>query len=258
VTANEAAARAFGAAEVLPMWDWVGGRFSIWSAASFSALAALGPAVFEEFLAGGRDMDRHFLETPLEKNVPVLLALLGAWNVNFLGAATHCVLPYAHALRLLPAYLQQLEMESNGKRVDREGRALGYATAPVVWGAEGTVSQHSFHQLLHQGTQAVPADFIVAGVSAELDANAEAQARALAFGTADPALPAHRRYPGNRPSNTLRLERVDARALGALVAAYEHKVFAQGVLWNVNSFDQWGVELGKQLAGEILKNPGRT
>jgi glucose-6-phosphate isomerase len=236
------------------MWDWVGGRFSVWSAASFSALAALGPGAFDEFLAGGRDMDRHFLEAPAEKNVPVLLALLGVWNVNFLGAATHCVLPYAHALKLLPAYLQQLEMESNGKRVDREGRALGYATAPVLWGAEGTVSQHSFHQLLHQGTQAVPADFIVAGVSAELDANAEAQARALAFGTADPALPAHRRYPGNRPSNTLRLERVDARSLGALVAAYEHKVFVQGVLWNVNSFDQWGVELGKQLAGEILQH----
>ncbi len=258
VTANETAARAFGAAEVLPMWDWVGGRFSIWSAASFSALAALGPQVFDEFLAGGRDMDRHFLDAPLEKNVPVLLALLGVWNVNFLGAATHCVLPYAHALKLLPAYLQQLEMESNGKRVDREGRTLDYATAPVVWGAEGTVSQHSFHQLLHQGTQAVPADFIVAGVSAALDANAEAQARALAFGTADPALPAHRRYPGNRPSNTLRLARVDARALGALVAAYEHKVFTQGVIWNVNSFDQWGVELGKQLAGEILRNQGRT
>ena len=254
VTANEAAARAFGAAEVLPMWDWVGGRFSIWSAASFSALAALGPDAFDAFLAGGRDMDRHFLDAPLEKNVPALLALLGVWNVNFLGAATHCVLPYAHALKLLPAYLQQLEMESNGKRVDREGRALGYATAPVVWGAEGTVSQHSFHQLLHQGTQAVPADFIVAGVSAELDANAEAQARALAFGTADPALPAHRRYPGNRPSNTLRLERIDARALGALVAAYEHKVFVQGVIWNVNSFDQWGVELGKQMAGEILEH----
>jgi glucose-6-phosphate isomerase len=258
VTANETAARAFGAAEVLPMWDWVGGRFSIWSAASFSALAALGPQAFDEFLAGGRDMDRHFLDAPLEKNVPVLLALIGVWNVNFLGAATHCVLPYAHALKLLPAYLQQLEMESNGKRVDREGRALDYATAPVVWGAEGTVSQHSFHQLLHQGTQAVPADFIVAGVSAALDANAEAQARALAFGTADPALPAHRRYPGNRPSNTLRLARVDARALGALIAAYEHKVFTQGVIWNVNSFDQWGVELGKQLAGEILGNQGRT
>jgi glucose-6-phosphate isomerase len=254
VTANEAAARAFGAAEVLPMWDWVGGRFSVWSAASFSALAALGADAFDEFLAGGRDMDRHFLEAPLEKNVPALLALLGVWNVNFLGAGTHCVLPYAHALRLLPAYLQQLEMESNGKRVDREGRAVGYATAPVVWGAEGTVSQHSFHQLLHQGTQVVPADFIVAGVSAELDANAEAQARALAFGTTDAQLPAYRRYPGNRPSNTLRLERIDARSLGALVAAYEHKVFAQGVLWNVNSFDQWGVELGKQLAGQLLKH----
>jgi glucose-6-phosphate isomerase len=258
VTANEAAARAFGAREVLPMWDWVGGRFSVWSAASFSALAALGADTFDAFLAGAREMDRHFLDAPLEKNVPALLALLGAWNVNFLGAATHCVLPYAHALRLLPAYLQQLEMESNGKRVDREGRGLDYATAPVVWGAEGTVSQHSFHQLLHQGTQAVPCDFIVAGASAELDANAEAQARALAFGTADPALPPHRRYPGNRPSSTLRLGRLDAHGLGALVAAYEHKVFTQGVLWNVNSFDQWGVELGKQLAGEILENQGRT
>jgi glucose-6-phosphate isomerase len=258
VTANEALARAFGAHEVLPMWDWVGGRYSIWSAASFSAFAALGPEAFEAFLAGAREMDRHFLGAPAEQNVPVLMALLGVWNTNFLGAATHCVLPYAHALRLLPAYLQQLEMESNGKRVDREGRALEYATAPVVWGAEGTVSQHSFHQLLHQGTQAVPADFIVAGVSAELDANAEAQARALALGTDDPRLPAHRRYPGNRPSSTLRLEALDARGLGALVAAYEHKVFVQGVIWNVNSFDQWGVELGKQLAGEILKNQGRT
>jgi glucose-6-phosphate isomerase len=256
VTANEARAREFGAAEVLPMWDWVGGRFSVWSAASFSALAALGADAFDQFLAGARDMDRHFQDAPLEKNVPALLALLGVWNVNFLGAATHCVLPYAHALKLLPAYLQQLEMESNGKRVDREGRALDYATAPVVFGAPGTVSQHSFHQLLHQGTQAVPADFIVAGASVELDANAEAQARALAFGTDDPGLPPHRRYPGNRPSSTLRLERLDARGLGALVAAYEHKVFAQGVIWNVNSFDQWGVELGKQLAGEILK--GRT
>ena len=189
VTANGPAAREFGAAEVLPMWDWVGGRFSIWSAASFSALAALGAAAFDEFLAGAREMDRHFRDAPAEKNVPLLLALLGVWNVNFLGAATHCVLPYAHALRLLPAYLQQLEMESNGKRVDHDGRAVGYATAPVVWGAEGTVSQHSFHQLLHQGTQAVPCDFIVAGASAGLDANAEAQARALAFGADDPGLP---------------------------------------------------------------------
>jgi glucose-6-phosphate isomerase len=253
VTANEAAARAFGASEVLPMWDWVGGRTSLWSAAGFSALAALGWQVFDELLAGANDMDRHFYEAPLEQNVPVLLALIGVWNVNFLGAATHCVLPYAHALRLLPAYLQQLEMESNGKRVDREGRAVQYATVPVLWGGEGTVSQHSFHQLLHQGTATVPVDFIVAGVSAELDANAEAQSRALAFGTTDAALPPHRRLPGNRPSSTLRLDKLDARNLGRLLAAYEHKVFTQGVIWNVNSFDQWGVELGKQLADDILQ-----
>jgi glucose-6-phosphate isomerase len=253
ITANESAARAFGAAEVLPMWDWVGGRYSLWSAVGFSALAALGADTFDALLAGASDMDRHFQDAPLEKNVPVLLALLGVWNVNFLGAATHCVLAYAHALRLLPAYLQQLEMESNGKGVDREGRAVAYATAPVLWGGEGTVSQHSFHQLLHQGTQVVPADFIVAGVSPELDANAEAQARALAFGTDDPALPAHRRHRGNRPSSTLRLEKLDARNLGRLLAAYEHKAFTQGVIWNINSFDQWGVELGKRLADGILK-----
>jgi glucose-6-phosphate isomerase len=253
VTANEAVARAFGAAEVLPMWDWVGGRFSVWSAVSFSALAALGAATFDELLAGANDMDRHFYDAPLEQNVPALLALVGVWNVNFLGATSHCVVPYVHALRLLPSYLQQLEMESNGKRVDREGRAVDYATAPVLWGGEGTVSQHSFHQLLHQGTRTVPVDFIVAGVSAELDAHAEAQSRALAFGTADRTLPAHREYPGNRPSSTLRLDKLDARHLGRLLAAYEHKVFTQGVIWNINSFDQWGVELGKRLADDILK-----
>jgi glucose-6-phosphate isomerase len=253
VTANESAARAFGAADVLPMWDWVGGRYSLWSAAGFSVLAALGPQAFDDLLAGANDMDRHFGEAPLERNLPALLALLGIWNVNFLGAQSHVVLPYAHALRLLPAYLQQLEMESNGKRVDREGRVLDYASAPVLWGAEGTPSQHSFHQLLHQGTQVVPADFIVAGVSAELDANAEAQSRALAFGTGEPGLPAHRQLPGNRPSSTLRLDKLDARHLGRLLAAYEHKAFTQGVLWNVNSFDQWGVELGKKLADGILQ-----
>jgi glucose-6-phosphate isomerase len=253
VSANEAAARAFGATEVLPLWDWVGGRFSLWSAAGFTVLAALGGEAFDELLAGANDLDRHFCEAPIEQNLPVLMALLGVWNVNFLGARSHAVLPYAHALRLLPAFLQQLEMESNGKRVDVAGRAVDYATAPVLWGAEGTPSQHSFHQLLHQGTQVVPADFIVAGVSAELDANAEAQARALAFGTEGANLPAHRQYPGNRPSSTLRLAKLDARHLGRLLAAWEHKVFTQGVLWNVNSFDQWGVELGKQLADEILR-----
>jgi glucose-6-phosphate isomerase len=252
VTANRQAAKQFGASEILPMWDWVGGRYSVWSAAGFSAMCAIGAAAFAEFLSGAREVDEHFRSEPLERNVPALMALLGVWNINFLGAATQAVLPYAHALRLLPAYLQQLEMESNGKRVDREGRDISYATAPVVWGAEGTVSQHSFHQLLHQGTQIVPADFVVAGVDPVLDANAEAQARALAFGTAGQSLPSYRQYPGNRPSSTLRLERLDAASLGRLIAIYEHKVFTQGVIWNVNSFDQWGVELGKQLAKQIL------
>jgi glucose-6-phosphate isomerase len=181
------------------------------------------------------------------------MALIGVWNTNFLGAATHAVLPYSNALRLLPAYLQQLEMESNGKRVDREGRALDYATAPVLWGAEGTVSQHSFHQLLHQGTQVVPCDFIDIASDAALSANARAQADALAFGTGDPALPPYKQYPGNRPSSLLFVEGLGPRSLGRLIALYEHKVFTQGVIWNINSFDQWGVELGKKLANEILK-----
>ena len=253
VTSNVEAAQSFGADEVLPMWDWVGGRFSVWSAVAFAAMCAIGPGRFEEFLAGRKRDRRHFAEAPLERNVPVLMALIGVWNTNFLGAATHAVLPYSNALRLLPAYLQQLEMESNGKRVDREERAVQYATAPVLWGAEGTVSQHSFHQLLHQGTQVVPADFIELGLEQNLSANCRAQADALAFGTLDQKLPAYRQYPGNRPSSMLLLERLDAKALGSLIALYEHKVFTQGVIWNINSFDQWGVELGKELARKILK-----
>jgi glucose-6-phosphate isomerase len=259
VTANTQAARAFGASDILPLWDWVGGRFSVWSAVGFAAACAIGVDAFRAFLAGANDIDRHFRDTPVAKSVPGLMALLGVWNVNFLGAQAHAVLPYAHRLRLLPAYLQQLEMESNGKAADRADRPVAYATAPVLFGAEGTPSQHSFHQLLHQGTTLVPADFIVAGVDPVLDANAEAQAQALAFGTAgaagtdDASLPVHRRYPGNRPSSTLRLEGLDARNLGRLLAVYEHKVFTQGVLWNVNSFDQWGVDLGKALADRILK-----
>ena len=259
VSANANAARAFGACEVLPMWDWVGGRYSLWSPVGFTAMAAIGADGFAELLAGAGEIDHHFAHTPLEHNLPVLMALVGVWNINFLGAATHAVLPYSTALRLLPVYLQQLEMESNGKRIDRAGRVVDYATAPVVWGAEGSVGQHSFHQLLHQGTQVVPADFIVFGEApgepqrrAILAAHAEAQAEALARGLDDPALPAYRRYPGSRPSSTLRLARLDARNLGRLIALYEHKVFVQGVLWNINSYDQWGVELGKQLAKELL------
>jgi glucose-6-phosphate isomerase len=264
VSANVDAARGFGAGEVLPMWDWVGGRYSVWSAVGFTAMAAIGETAFAEFLAGAGEMDAHFAGAPLARNVPVLMALVGVWNVNFLDAATQAVLPYATPLRLLPAYLQQLEMESNGKRVDRAGRTIGYATAPVVWGAEGTVGQHSFHQLLHQGTQTVPADFIVFDEApgdparrAILAAHAEAQAEALAQGLDDPALPAYRRYPGSRPSSTLRFERLDARNLGRLIALYEHKVFTQGVIWNINSFDQWGVELGKQLAKALLEKARR-
>jgi glucose-6-phosphate isomerase len=235
------------------MWDWVGGRFSVWSAVGLAAACAMGFESFEKFLSGAKDIDDHFVQAPFEKNVPVLMALTGLWNVNFLGAATHAVLPYSNALRLLPAYLQQLEMESNGKRVDRRGAEVAYATAPVLWGLEGTVSQHSFHQLLHQGTQAVPVDFIDLQLEKNLSANCRAQADALAFGTSDPSLPPHRQYPGNRPSSVLQLEGLDARNLGRLIALYEHKVFVQGVLWNINSFDQWGVELGKELAKQILK-----
>jgi len=252
ISANTSLAESFGAGEVLPMWDWVGGRFSVWSAVGLAAMCAIGVDAFQDFLNGAKDVDDHFAQAPLEKNVPVLMALLGVWNANFLGAATHAVLPYSNALRLFPSYLQQLEMESNGKRIDREGRVVDYATAPVLWGMEGTVSQHSFHQLLHQGTQIVPVDFIDIGVEENLSANARAQADALAFGTDDASLPPHEQYPGNRPSSTLSLEKLAPGNLGRLIALYEHKVFVQGVLWNVNSFDQWGVELGKQMARKLL------
>jgi glucose-6-phosphate isomerase len=252
-TANPAEARRFGAAEVLEFPESIGGRYSVWSAAGFAGLLATGAAAFAEFLAGARDIDEHFRREPLERNLPALLAMLGVWNVNFLGIHAHAVLPYAHRLRLLPAYLQQLEMESNGKSVDREGRPVDYATCPVLFGAEGTNSQHAFMQLLHQGPQAVAADFIDASVNGSLSANARAQADALFRGTADAKLPSYKQHPGGRPSSLLKFEKFSARDLGRLLAIYEHKVFTQGVLWNINSFDQWGVELGKQLAGKILK-----
>jgi len=238
--------------EILPMPDSVGGRYSVWSAAGFAGLLAIGSAAFGEFLAGGRDMDEHFRSEPLDSNVPALMALLGVWNVNFLGATSHCVVAYAHALRLLPAYLQQLEMESNGKGVDREGQPVAYATCPVLFGAEGTPAQHAFMQLLHQGTPPMAADFIDASVNGALSANLRAQADALAHGTGDAGLPPHQRHPGNRPSSILTFRAFTPRDLGRLIALYEHKVFTQGVLWNINSFDQWGVELGKQMAQRIL------
>jgi len=246
VTSNVAEAQKFGAAEILPMWDWVGGRFSVWSAVGFAAACAMGFERFESFLAGAREIDRHFEKTSIEKNIPALMALIGVWNTNFLGCATHAVLPYSNALRLLPAYLQQLEMESNGKRVDRAGNEVAYSTGPVLWGAEGTPSQHSFHQLLHQGTHVVPCDFIDIAADRILSANLRAQADALAFGSDDG------QYPGSRPSSVLFLEKFDATNLGRLLALYEHKVFVQGIIWNLNSFDQPGVELGKVMAKNIL------
>jgi len=254
VTANVAAATAFGvpADRVFPVWDWVGGRYSVWSAVGLPVALACGMEAFEELLEGARAMDAHFHTTPMERNLPAALALLEIWNVNFLGAASRAVLPYSEDLRELPAYLQQLEMESNGKRTDREGSEVDYATAPVVWGAAGTPSQHSFHQLLHQGTPLVPVDFVVvANGDRALAANALAQSAALAFGYAAPGAP-HRSLPGNRPSNTLLLARLDPHALGQLIALYEHKVFVQGVIWNIDSFDQWGVERGKALAHALL------
>jgi glucose-6-phosphate isomerase len=251
-TANPAEARRFGAREILEFPESVGGRFSLWSAAGFAGLLAVGGDAFAELLAGAREIDEHFLHEPLAGNVPALMGMLGAWNVNFLGLHAHAVLPYAHRLRLLPAYLQQLEMESNGKGVDRAGNAIGYATCPVLFGAEGTNAQHAFMQLLHQGPRAVAADFIDVSVNEMLSANVHAQADALAYGSGNAELPAHRRQPGNRPSSILQFRKFTARDLGRLLAIYEHKVFTQGVLWNINSFDQWGVELGKQLAQRNL------
>ena len=260
VTANPAGAEALGVPpeRVFPMWDWVGGRYSVWSAVGLPVALTAGMNAFEELLEGARAMDAHFRNEALERNMPVVLALLEIWYVNFFGAQTRAVIPYSEDLRDLPAYLQQLEMESNGKRVDRDGNEVDYATAPVVWGASGTPSQHSFHQLLHQGTHLIPADFIVIGRNEEssteqgaLVANALAQSAALAFGNPAPDAP-HKALPGNRPSSTLLLERLTPRALGALIALHEHKVFAEGVIWNLNSFDQWGVEHGKNLARTLL------
>ena len=256
VTTNLTAAFAFGIAaeRCFPLWDWVGGRYSVWSSVGLPLAIAIGMDRFEELLAGARAMDEHFLSAPLEANMPVLLALLGVWYANFFGAESHAVLPYAESLRELPAYLQQLEMESNGKGVDRDGRAVDYATVPVVWGAPGTNSQHAFHQMLHQGTHLVPCDFLVpvatTGTAAE---NALAQAAALLSGKA--AAEPQRRFDGNRPSSTILFKAIDPHTMGQLLALYEHKVFVQGIIWNVNSFDQWGVELGKEIARTLAAQP---
>ncbi|MEK9723032.1 MAG: glucose-6-phosphate isomerase [Rhodospirillaceae bacterium] len=261
MTANLGAAAAFGipADRVFPIWDWVGGRFSLWSAVGLPAAVALGWRRFEALLDGAHAMDRHFAEAPLAENLPVLAALAGIWHIDFEDLGALAVVPYDERLALLPAYLQQLEMESNGKAVGLDGEPLTAAPAPVVFGEPGTNAQHSFHQWLHQGPRAAAVDFIAAarpghGLGGHHDtllANMLAQSEALAFGTEGDGHP-HRACPGNRPSATILLEELDARRLGMLIALYEHKVFVQGVIWGLNSFDQFGVELGKRLAKRLL------
>jgi glucose-6-phosphate isomerase len=257
VSTNAAEVVKFGidAGNMFGFWDWVGGRYSMDSAVGLSTMLAIGPESFRTMLAGFREMDEHFRSAPFERNLPVLLGLLAIWNSNFLGAPTVAVLPYEQYLKRFPAYLQQLTMESNGKHVTLEGEAVDYQTGPIYWGEPGTNGQHSFYQLLHQGTRLVPCDFI--GFCRTLNplgkqhdllmANLFAQSEALAFGKRADA--PHRSFEGNRPSNTLLAERLTPQTLGALVALYEHSVFVQGTIWSIDSFDQWGVELGKALAG---------
>lgn len=279
VTANVPAAEDFGidTDNVFPMWDWVGGRYSLWSAIGLPIALAIGMKNFRALLAGAHAMDKHFREAPLERNLPVVMGLLSVWYNNFWDAETHAILPYDHYLRSLPDHLQQLDMESNGKSVTEAGQPVDYQTGPVLWGGVGSNGQHAYHQLIHQGTRLIPADFIiplkthnpVATHHADLFANCLSQSRAMMAGkTLDEArvelqnegldeqtveaLAPHKVIPGNKPSNTLIMEKVAPETVGALIALYEHRTFVQGVIWDVDSFDQWGVELGKQLGKGIL------
>ncbi len=279
VTANDRGAIEFGidSAAIFAIWDWVGGRYSLWSAVGLPIAIAIGMDGFDELLAGAHIMDNHFRSTPWRQNIPVVQALLGVWYNNFFNARSHAILPYDPALQLLPAYLQQLDMESNGKRCTSSGKLLDYSSGPIVWGELGMDSQHAFYQLLHQGTEMVPCDFLCTIPSATaaygehhrwLLANCMAQSKALLSGKTEPQvhkeleiagltkisierLAPHKVFPGNRPSNTILVRKLTPRALGSLLAMYEHRTFVQGVVWDVNSFDQWGVELGKVLARQI-------
>ncbi len=267
---NLKATSEFGIAEenVFEFWDWVGGRFSLWSAIGLSIALAIGIRNFKELLAGAKNMDGHFVSARPEENLPLTLALLTLWNTDFLNAASHGIFPYSQSLSLLPRYLQQLEMESNGKYYGRSGKHIEVPTSPIIWGEAGTNGQHSFFQLLHQGGQPIPSDFIALGKSdyplhghhTSLLANCLAQSAALAFGQTreeaeangiPEALLPYRTFPGNQPSTTLVLGELTPFTLGQLVALYEHKIFCLGVLWQINSFDQWGVELGKVLANRL-------
>jgi glucose-6-phosphate isomerase len=257
LTTNVAAASEFGITTTFGFWDWVGGRYSLWSAIGLPVAIAIGATGFREFLAGAHAMDEHFRTMPLQQNLPVRLGLLDVWYRNFHGFSSRSIAPYNGALRRLPAYLQQLEMESNGKRVDIHGAALPFETSPVLWGEPGTNGQHAYFQMLHQGTTVVPVEFIAVkrvanslpGHQQKLLANVLAQAQALMRGKADPG--GHKDFPGNRPSTFLLLEELTPASLGALIALQEHRVFVSGAIWGINSFDQWGVELGKVLARDI-------
>jgi len=279
LSTNTEAVTAFGidAANMFEFWDWVGGRYSLWSAIGLPIAVAIGMDRFEELLAGGRAMDAHFRIAPLDANLPVLLALVGVWNTDFLGAESYAVLPYDQYLHRLPAYLQQADMESNGKYVTRDGVRVDYKTGPVLFGEPGTNGQHSFYQLIHQSTRLVPCDFIASAEThnpigehhpillsnffaqtealmrgkTEAEARAELEAQGLSGAALEDLLP-HKVFDGNRPTNSILVRRFDPHTLGMLVALYEHKFFTQGIIWGVNSFDQWGVELGKQLAKAIL------
>ena len=257
LTTNIAAAAEFGITTTFGFWDWVGGRYSLWSAIGLPIAIAIGALGFRELLLGAHQMDEHFRSAPLAQNLPVRLGLLDVWYRNFHGFRSRGLAPYSHALRRLPAYLQQLEMESNGKRVDRNGHVLPFDTAPVLWGEPGTNGQHAYFQMLHQGTTVIPVEFTAVKKSAHdlpgqhdmLLANVLAQSQALMTGRSDPG--GHKDFPGNRPSTVLLLEQLTPAALGALLALQEHRVFVSGAIWGINSFDQWGVELGKVLASDI-------
>jgi glucose-6-phosphate isomerase len=262
LTASAANAVSYGVApeRVLPFEEWVGGRYSLWSSIGFGIACAVGGEAFSELLQGAHALDKHFAEAPLDQNVPVLMALIGIWNINFLGYPTQAVIPYCERLGLLSAYLQQLDMESNGKSTLRDNTRANTATGPIVWGQTGTNGQHAFFQLMHQGTHTIPVEFIGALQDTLSDAthhrtllvNMIAQASALMSGKPAPDGEAYRDYPGDKPSTMILIEQLTPASLGALIALYEHKVFVQGSLWGINSFDQWGVELGKKLTNELL------
>ena len=257
LTTNVAAANQFGITTTFGFWDWVGGRYSLWSAIGLPLAISIGAEGFRQLLAGAHAMDEHFRTAPLEQNLPVRLGLLDVWHRNFHGFASRSIAPYSSPLRRLPAYLQQLEMESNGKRVDADGQALPFDTAPVLWGEPGTNGQHAYFQMLHQGTTVVPVEFVAVkkaakslpGHHTKLLANALAQAQALMNGKIDEG--GHKHFPGNRPSTFLLLDELTPASLGALIALQEHRVFVSGSVWGINSFDQWGVELGKVLAKDM-------